>query len=297
MLQASNFLNRNIFFKIISITFWLAILFTTGFGQSFRGIIRDHTTKEVLPYANIGVKKRNIGGISDQSGTFQVDVSRASSEDSIVISYVGYVSQAFLISNLDFDVQHLIDLKPSSHVLKELTIRSKPEIITLGNKSKSTRHSGWGDFSSSRGRAIGLLVKTPDFSVKLNKVFFHIDDCEFDSARVRINFLRVEDGNIRSFESQKKNIFVTIQQRKGWIEVPLHEDIVLKKEKVIVAIEWVDAWAKPRGIDEGGSYLFTLSLAKSSGSHYIRQAPEEQIQLTTSEFTPSIYLECFAIRD
>jgi hypothetical protein len=207
------------------------------------------------------------------------------------------MSQTLSISDLDFDKQHVIDLKPSSHLLKELTIRSKPEIITLGNKSKTTRHSGWGDFSSSRGRAIGLLIETPAFSVKINKVFLYIDDCEFDSARVRINFLKVGDGNVKSFESQKQNIFVTIQQRKGWIEIPLHEEFIFRQEKVIVAVEWVDAWAKPRAIDEGGSYLFTLSLAKAQGSHYIRQAPEEQIQLTTSDFTPSIYLECYAIRD
>jgi hypothetical protein len=297
MFEEFQLLKRTIFFKIISITFWLTTLTATGFGQSFRGIIRDHTTKEILPYANIGVRKKNIGGISDQTGTFQVDLSQATREDTIVVSYIGYMSLAVPVLNLDVDKQHVIDLKPVSHLLKELTIRSKPEIITIGNKSKTTRHTGWGDFSSSRGRAVGLLIETPGFSVKVNKLIFHIDVCEFDSARVRINIYKIEGGNLKSFESQTQNIFLTIQKRKGWIEVPLHEDIVLRQEKVIVAIEWVDAWAKPRAIHEGGSYLFTLSLAKSHGSHYIRQAPEEPIQLTPSEFTPSIYLECIAIRD
>ena len=287
----------NLFLKISSITFWISILSTTGFSQSFRGVIRDDVTKEILPYANIGVRKTNIGGISDQSGTFQVDLLRAAKEDTIVISYIGYTSYVLPVSSLDLGKQHVIDLKPSSHLLKELTIRSKPEIIILGNKSKTARHTGWGDLNSSRGRAIGLLIENPAFSVKVNKVFFHLDACEFDSARVRINFLKIEDGNLKSFEGQRQNIFLTIHKRKGWIEVPLREGIVLKQEKVIVAIEWVDAWAKPRAITEGGSYLFTLSLSRAKGSHYIRQAPEEPIQLSASEFTPSIYLECLAIQD
>lgn len=287
----------NISFQIPSIAFCLTILSTTGFSQSFKGIVRDYTTKEILPYANIGVSKKNIGGISDQTGTFQVDLSRATGGDTVVISYIGYIPHALPISKLDLSQKYVIDLKQASQLLKEVIIRSKPEIIILGNKSKTNRHTGWGDLSSSRGRAIGLVIKTPDVSLKINKLFFHINACEFDSARVRINFLKVEDGNLESFESQKQNIFLTIHKRKGWIEVPLLEDIVLRKENVIVAIEWLDAWAKPRAIDEGGSYLFTLSLAHARGSHYIRQTPEESIQLITSEFTPSIYLECFAIRD
>jgi hypothetical protein len=286
-----------LFLKISSITFWISILSATGFCQTFRGIIRDDTTKETLPYANIGVRKTNIGGISDRNGTFEVDLSRATKKDTIVISYIGYTSYVLPVSGLDPHKQYVVDLKPSSHLLKELTIRSKPEIITLGNKSKTARHTGWGDLNSSRGRAIGLLIENPHLSVKVNKVLFHLDACEFDSARVRINFLKIDNGNLKSFESQTQNIFLTIHKRKGWIEVPLREGIVLKQQKVIVAIEWVDAWAEPRDISDGGSYLFTLSLSRAKGSHYIRQAPEEPIQLNASEFTPSIYLECSAIQE
>jgi CarboxypepD_reg-like domain len=285
------------FLKNILITWLLIILSTTGFTQSFRGSIRDNKTKENLPYANIGIKKKSIGGITDQNGTFQVDLSQSTKLDTVVISYIGYTSIMLAISKLDLNQYHFINLEPSAQMLREVIIRSKPEIITLGNKSRTPRHTGWGDFSSSRGRAIGLLVKVPDFSVRINKLFFHLDANEFDSVRVRINFLMIEDKELKPFESQKKNIFLTIHKRKGWIEVPLFEDIILRKENVVVAIEWVDAWAKQRSMEEGGSYLFTLSLAKSSGSHYIRQKPDESIQLANSESTPSIYLECFAVRD
>ena len=283
--------------NIVSVLFCLTLLSCPVFSQSFGGIVRDFATKEILPYANIGVKKKNIGGISDQSGAFQIDLSRATKADTVVVSYIGYDPHIVSLSNLDFSQRHIIELRPSSHVLKEVVVRSKPEIIILGNKGKSTRHTGWGDFSSSRGRAIGLSIKTPDVSLKINKLFFHLNACEFDSARVRINFLKIKDGDLKSFESQKQNIFVTIHKKKGWIEVPLLDDIAVRNDDLIVAIELLDAWAKPRSMDEGGSYLFTLSLAKARGAHYIRQTPEEPIQLAMSEFTPSIYLECFAIQD
>lgn len=280
-----------------SVIYWFTLLSVTGFSQSFHGIIRDQSTKEPLPYANIGVRSKSIGGITDYTGTFHVDLSHASGTDTLVISYIGYVPYTISISSLDLSQQHVIDLTPTARVLKEVVIRSNPEVIILGNKSKSSKHTGWGDFTSSRGRAIGILINTPEQSVKVNTLSFHVDACEFDSARVRINFLKLEAGTLKPVASQQQNIFLTIVKRKGWIEVPLQEELVFRKEQVIVAIEWVDAWAKPRTQEEGGSYMFTLSLSKAQGSHYLRQTPEEPLQLTTSEFTPSIYLTCVVISD
>ncbi len=273
----------------------LATSSTPAFSQQFSGIVRDYSTKQILPYANIGIKKKNVGGISDHTGTFQVDVSGATGGDTVVISYIGYSSELLPVSKVDFSKRHVIELKPTSHLLKELVIRSKPEIVILGNKSKSTRHTGWGDFSSSRGRAVGLLIEAPEIALKVNKVFFHLNACEFDSARVRINFFTANDNTLNPLESQTQNIFFTIHRKKGWIEVPMREDLILRKENVVVAVEWVDAWAKARSQEEGGSYLFTMSLANVQGSRYMRQTPHEPIQLTNSEFTPSIYLECVPI--
>ncbi len=280
-----------------SVIYWFTLLSLTGYSQSFHGRVIDQVTKEPLPYANIGVRNKSIGAITDHTGTFQVDLSRATGTDTLVISYIGYVPDAISISSLDLSRQHVIELAPTARVLKEVVIRSKPEVIILGNKGKSSKHTGWGDFTSSRGRAIGFLINTPEQSVKVNTVSFHLDACEFDSARVRINFLKLEALTLKPVESQTQNIFLTIVKRKGWIEVPLQEELVFRKEPVIVAIEWVDAWAKPRTQAEGGSYRFTLSLSKAPGSHYLRQTPEEPLQLTTSEFTPSIYLSCVVISD
>lgn len=274
---------------------WFIVFCTPAIGQSFRGTVRDLETKQGLPYANIGVKKKSIGCISDEGGAFQLDLSRSTESDTLVISYVGYLPYVVPVSSVDLTRSHSVEMKPSSQVLNEVTIRGRPHIVTVGNKGKSGLHSGWGDFTSSRGRAVGLLIKIPESKLKINKVAFHLNACEFDSARVRINLLKFKDGQARPFENQKQNIFYTIHKKKGWIEVPMSEDIVVRSEEVIVAIEWVDAWAKPRTMEEGGSYLFTISLDNSRGSQYIRQTPEEPIDLVLSEFTPSVYLECFAV--
>jgi hypothetical protein len=277
----------------------LALLFSAAAGnsQTFYGTIRDSKTGEPLPYANIGIRGKQLGGISDRHGRFKIDIATALQEDVLIISYVGYSSKEFLISNLDVTKEQEIRLIPVVQQLDEVVVRDKKDVVVLGNKSKSSRHTGWGDFTSSRGRAIGVVIPANDVPVRVISLFFHLEACEFDSALIRINFLSQDGDQLIPLASQQKNIFHTIKQKKGWVEVRIWEDILLRKENVIVAIEWLDAWARPRSLEEGGSYAFTLSLAKSTGYHYQRQTPEEQIQLINSSYTPSIYLSCTPIQD
>jgi hypothetical protein len=279
---------------VLLVSFFIPV---AGNGQTFRGIVRDSKTGEALPYANIGIQGKQLGGVSDQFGRFNVSFETAASNDVVVISYVGYARKQFSVSELDMTQEHLIQLVPIVLQLDEIVVDGKRESVTLGNKGKTSRHTGWGDFSSSRGRAIGLLIPAYDAPVRVNHLFFHVDACEFDSALVRINFFVYQHEQLIPFASQQKNIFHTINQKKGWVEVRILEDIILRNEEVIVAIEWLDAWAKPRSLKEGGSYVFTISLAKSMGYHYQRQTPEEQIQLIQSSYTPSIYLLCTPIQD
>lgn len=279
---------------VLLVSFFIPV---AGNGQTFRGIVRDSKTGEALPYANIGIQGKQLGGVSDQFGRFNVSFETAALNDVVVISYVGYARKQFRVSELDMTQEHLIQLIPIVLQLDEIVVDGKRESVTLGNKGKTSRHTGWGDFSSSRGRAIGLLIPAYDVPVRVNHLFFHVDACEFDSALVRINFFVYQHEQLIPFASQQKNIFHTINQKKGWVEVRILEDIILRNEEVIVAIEWLDAWAKPRSLKEGGSYVFTISLAKSMGYHYQRQTPEEQIQLIQSSYTPSIYLLCTPIQD
>lgn len=284
---------------MIRVLLLLTLLFAAASGnsQTFYGIIRDSKTGETLPYANIGIRGKQIGGISDAKGQFDVNLETASPNDVVVISYVGFSSRQFNVSEIDFSKKQDIQLTPVTQQLSEIIISGEREAVVLGNRSKSSRHTGWGDFTSARGRAIGILIPAYDVPVRVNGIFFHLEACEFDSALVRINFFSQHGEQLTPFASQQKNIFHTIKQKRGWVEVRIWEDIILRKEKVIVAIEWVDAWAKPRSMEEGGSYVFTISLARSPGYHYLRQTPEEHIQLVNSSYTPSIYLQCTPIQD
>lgn len=287
---------RNRHLRTIVTSSLLLVFSISAYSQSFRGIVRSNATGEPLPYASVGVKNKNIGCIADQNGVFTINIDEATETDTIIIRYIGYSSAYYTLSEIDSEKRYHVDLKPISYKLEAIVIEGNPDKIILGNKRKTHHHTGWGDFKSSRGRTVGLLLRTPDRPLKVNKLFFHQNACEFDSARVRIHFLSFEGEKLIPLESQKDNLFFTVRKGKGWQEVKLAQDIIIRKKRIVVAIEWVDAWAKIRTPEEGGSYLFTLSLSKSPGQYYIRQTSEEIVNFVTSDRTPSIYLECVAIK-
>ena len=72
----------------------LSILYGPACSQIFNGKVRDAATGQALEYANIGVRGKNIGGISFQNGEFSI----AAKQDVVRISYIGYETQSLIIS-------------------------------------------------------------------------------------------------------------------------------------------------------------------------------------------------------
>ena len=60
-----------------------------GFG-TLRGIVRDSVTSEVLPYANVYIRKLNTGASTDNRGFFIIPSIPANKEYTIIVTFVGY---------------------------------------------------------------------------------------------------------------------------------------------------------------------------------------------------------------
>lgn len=61
-----------------------------AFSQTITGTVVDSETKQPLMYANISVKGKNIGTITDSTGHFEFLRRNLSKSDTLVFSYLGY---------------------------------------------------------------------------------------------------------------------------------------------------------------------------------------------------------------
>ena len=93
---------------------------------SFSGRIIDSESKEVLPFANIILKNRDIGTNSNQDGLFTFK-NLENNDDTLVISYLGYSLREFSIKDFVPGSFNNFELNPIKQFL--------PTIEIVGNKA------------------------------------------------------------------------------------------------------------------------------------------------------------------
>jgi CubicO group peptidase (beta-lactamase class C family) len=84
------------------------------------GVIKDSKQKKALPYANIFLQKNYLGTISNQKGQFKIIIPEDKGNDSLVVSYIGYKTQSFCISESKNPL--VVVLEEDSATLNEVVI-------------------------------------------------------------------------------------------------------------------------------------------------------------------------------
>lgn len=264
------------------------------FAQTFSGKVSNLKTNEVLPYANVGVQGKSIGGIADEGGNFKIDISKASPNDKIVVSYLGFEPMIYLINELKINQVYEVKLTSKTIELKEVAVYNKRIPIILGNDKKTLFHTGWGRNKSDIGRARGAIVAPADLPVSAEEFMIHIHENTFDKVKFRLNIMISSENGEPATSLIDENIFFTISEKKGWVRVDLKPYNIVISEKLIVAVEWVDASGRER-TEKEGSHQLTISMSKKAGYFYTRETPEESTKLAMSNRMPSMYFVCYGI--
>lgn len=189
---AKNLINMR---RIILIPIFVLAIFLSGFTQEvyddelydsiiqrveISGLILDLDTKTPLPYANVYVKQKHIGVISNENGKFSLDINFLEATDSIRFQYIGYKTK--LITVGDLDTVRIVYLKENIINLSEtLIFGSTPDAKSivkkvLENKDKNYSRSTSRNHVFIRERNLTDIIKmelnTKKSSIKeLNEEF------------------------------------------------------------------------------------------------------------------------------
>ena len=153
------------FFLILSIAFFL---FTTSFGQSLtvKGHVKADEDGLALPGVSVHVKGTTTGTVTDIDGNFTLQ--NLNSNQTLVISFIGYESQEFLVGN---NTQFAISLVESAKLLEEVVVtalgisRQKREIGYSTEKIEATivtDSKASNVLNAISGRAAGVQISQPD---------------------------------------------------------------------------------------------------------------------------------------
>jgi hypothetical protein len=92
--------------------------------EEIKGKIVDGNNRP-LPYATIRLKNISIGVVSNQSGDFRLPLKPQFSQDTLIISYIGYAIKKLPIAQLTPELSNIIVLQESPTTLAQLEIHSK----------------------------------------------------------------------------------------------------------------------------------------------------------------------------
>lgn len=128
-------------------TLLLSILMITcsiSLGQNLKLLVLDSLSNDSLPFANIYFKNSGVGASTDMGGYAIFNLSEIQEQDTLVISYIGYLSQRLPFSKQNSSSPWEIKMVSSSQVLDEVVIAyTKPPKPTriIKNAVKNIRQN------------------------------------------------------------------------------------------------------------------------------------------------------------
>jgi hypothetical protein len=87
----------------------------------YAGKVIDATTREPLPFVNVVFQKSTIGTTTDFDGNFSISTDKAT--DSLVISYVGFVTKKIKVNKGVSKTDYVILFSANTTALKEVVIK------------------------------------------------------------------------------------------------------------------------------------------------------------------------------
>ena len=281
--KPTNHLNK--FFKY-GITVCIFIFFGCfTYGQKvFRGHIMDEETMNPISYASVGVLGKEIGSISDSSGTFKVNLpNQVKESDTILITSVGYYSLKVAVK--EATTKNMFQLKAIEGVLPSVMVYDLKKRGQMGDDTTNySFYRGWYEYRT--GGEIGRIVNVLHKKYKLNRIAFQVDNkCDTCWLRLRVR-------KVAHFEPAEdllqQSVIIPVTKHTpldGVMEFDISDlGLLLREKKIYIGFEVIDCK------NNDGRPLSLCFIGADYGEHYFRKYPTIG---WTSEDAYGLYLKMF----
>lgn len=262
-----------------SLLFALCATFATlANAQVLKGIVINARTAEPVPFANIGILNKNVGTVTSEDGSFQLDVSKLAANDTLRVSCIGYQKLDISGSKANSGNETTIRMQPQDVQIPPVQVRyTKTKHVILGNTNKS--HAFVADASGIQlGNEFGTLIKIKHPG-QLEQIRFHIVSTTFDSLVFRLNIYDVVNG----FPGQnllREPIYIRPAIKTGDVIIDISKYNIFLDENVVVCLETI----KKAGCEKSKFYLSLAAVSNPSFSRPSSQGKWELLQYKKIKF-------------
>lgn len=226
-----------------------------GSGASTIGArVLDAEDNSPLAYVNVGIPGKNVGTVTHENGTFQLDVNAELLTDSIAVLMAGYEKRMIALKN----VPKIILLHRRRGELPEVEIISgKLPTKLYGNKTTSNVIS-IGFPSRFLGAEIGVRMSLGKHPRHLKAFHCHVSNTRLDSAVFRLNIYQMVNGN--PVNILQRNILFSIGKTPGDYSVKLSGLNLVLKGDILVSLELLKSYSS---LPHPGAVFFSAGFFNS----------------------------------
>ncbi len=231
---------------MIKIVLFLFLTCQIGYTQIIiKGKVIDEAINAPIVFSNIGIMNTGIGTISNEDGSFTLQVFERNLRDTLSVSAIGYGSRHIPIQSL-IDQDLTIYLKEQVIQLKEVIINSKKEknkIFEMGNRRV---HGGTLETDTIyAGSVTALLIDNKNpiqkdllFPVYLQSASIRIFRNNLPSFKLRIRLYSVDSiTHAPNKDLLNKSVVVESSMKNGWLTFDLSDFQYLIEKPFFVAFE------------------------------------------------------------
>ncbi len=231
---------------MFKIALLILIFIQPGYSQfSIKGKVINQTDKKPIAYVNIGIANTGIGTISNEDGSFSLQLLKLNSKDTLRFSGIGFGKRSIPIQSL-LNKEVIVYLKEQVTQLNEVIVASKKvknKTFVLGN-----RKSRGGTLETDTiyaGSATALLIENKNpiqkdlsFPVYLQSTSIRIFRNNLPSFKMRVRLYSVDPLTKGPGEDLlNKSVVVESRMKNGWLTFDLSEFNYLISEPFFVAFE------------------------------------------------------------
>jgi hypothetical protein len=233
---------RNCYLTCMKRLMLVALLMSSALfakAQIFQGVVKDAKSNLPMPYVNVGIIGKSVGTVTDSAGRYKINLT-GHEADTLKLSMIGYVAQAFKISALAADAHRTILMQPSTTQLKEVKVTNKKwKEVILGNTSQSD-NSDAGFDDNRLGHEIGTVIKIKKSPTFLKQFNVHIAHAAAYPVRLRLNFYTLKKGMPYQL-LQNQNIYVAVMAGQKDIHVNLVPYNIYAEDDFFASLEWIES--------------------------------------------------------
>jgi len=218
----------------------LCFPFFTTAQTNYQGTITNQSTKQIVPFASVGLMKENIGTNANEAGSFQLVSNNSIKNDTLLISCIGFQTLKIPVDRIANN-KLTIELTELIGILKEVIVTGRKYITstTLNAFSNCGNH-----FFGTSGYMIQLAQH---FSAPVsNSVLKEIKICRMGNfligAEKTIFRIRVYDMDSISKAPSSDLIdqIIEVKTKSQNIQLNLEQyNIYIPNKDFFVAIEWL----------------------------------------------------------